>query len=175
MAWLHGVCATVAPIRSAWATGGIIRSSVTCGYQLGLTRQAAWPIRPPRASRPHGTCESAMNAASSAGTSAANDSWELRPVQEQLAVDRGQDRRLRPVDREGAEERVDGLALVGCERGDVHERGDLVVSAGLGDVGARAGGVADGAGTAASCAGVGERAADHPAAVGAVAAVRAVV
>ena len=32
---------------------------------------------PPRASTPHGTCESAMNAARSAGRSAANEAWNL--------------------------------------------------------------------------------------------------
>ena len=56
------------------AGGGIIRSSVAIRYQLGLLRLAGSLIAPPSASRPHGTCESAMNAASRAGTSAANES-----------------------------------------------------------------------------------------------------
>src|SRR6476469_5912156 len=67
---------TVEPARSdmeRWADGGIIRSSVVTRYQLGLTRQAGSVMEPPSASKPHGTCESAMNAACSALTSAAND------------------------------------------------------------------------------------------------------
>ena len=60
-----------------WAAGGIIRSSVVSRYQLGLARQAGSVIVPPSASTPHGTCESAMNAASSAGTSPAKESWNL--------------------------------------------------------------------------------------------------
>jgi hypothetical protein len=55
------------------AGGGIIRSSVATRYQLGFVRQAASVIDPPRASTPHGTCESARNAASSAGRSPAKD------------------------------------------------------------------------------------------------------
>jgi hypothetical protein len=59
---------TVAPIRSAivrCAEGGIMWSSVATRYQLGLFLQAASltiPLGPPT---PHGTCASAMNAASS--------------------------------------------------------------------------------------------------------------
>src|SRR4029077_18054615 len=56
-----------------WAGGGIIRSSVATKYQLGLVFHAGWLITPPSASTPHGTCESAMNAALSASTSAANE------------------------------------------------------------------------------------------------------
>src|SRR5918996_6602694 len=76
MAWLPAASTTVEPARSDMvrcAGGGIIRSSVATRYQLGLVRQAASVIDPPRASTPHGTCESAMNAASSAGRSPAND------------------------------------------------------------------------------------------------------
>jgi hypothetical protein len=40
-----------------------MRSSVETKYQLGFDFQAGWLIVPLRASRPHGTCESAMNAA----------------------------------------------------------------------------------------------------------------
>src|SRR3954452_22692175 len=64
------------PARSdieRWAGGGIIRSSVAMRYQLGLLRHAGSLIVPPRASTPQGTCESAMNAACSALTSAANE------------------------------------------------------------------------------------------------------
>src|SRR4051812_16764926 len=60
-----------------WAGGGIIRASVATRDQLGLTRHGGSVMEPPSASTPHGTCESAMNAASSALTSAANDAWNL--------------------------------------------------------------------------------------------------
>src|SRR5260370_29736488 len=56
-----------------WASGGIILSSVTIRYQLGLVFHAGSLILPLRASKPHGTWESAMNAAFSASTSAANE------------------------------------------------------------------------------------------------------
>ena len=58
--------ATVDPARwdmVRWAAGKIIRSSVVTRYQLGLARQAGSVTGPPRASTPHGTCESAMNKA----------------------------------------------------------------------------------------------------------------
>src|SRR5436309_15574162 len=67
---------TVEPARAdiaRWAGGGIIRSSVATRYQLGLIRHAGSLIVPPSAPTPHGTCESAMNAARSALTSAANE------------------------------------------------------------------------------------------------------
>src|ERR687891_987257 len=80
MAWLPATSTTVEPARSdmaRWAGGGIIRSSVATRYQLGLVRQAGSVIDPPRASAPHGTWESARNAACSAGTSPANDAWNF--------------------------------------------------------------------------------------------------
>src|SRR5262249_5563172 len=43
------------------------------GYQLGLARQGRSVTTPARAFTPHGTCESAMKAARSAGRSAAKD------------------------------------------------------------------------------------------------------
>ena len=55
------------------ASGGIMRSSVVTRYQLGFVFHAGWLMTPPSASRPHGTCESAMNAAVSASTSPANE------------------------------------------------------------------------------------------------------
>src|SRR5438309_8726814 len=76
MEWLPAISTTVDPARwdmVHWAAGGIIRSSVVTMYQLGLVRQAGSVIDPPRASTPHGTCESAMKAACSAGTSPANE------------------------------------------------------------------------------------------------------
>src|SRR5262245_15779780 len=57
-----------------WASGGIIRSSVATMYQLGLVFHAGSLTAPFSASTPHGTWESAMNAASSAVTSAAKES-----------------------------------------------------------------------------------------------------
>src|SRR5258708_18569519 len=80
MEWLPALSTTVDPARSdmaRWAGGGIILSSVVTRYQLGLVRQAGSVIEPLRASTPHGTCESAMNAACSASTSPANDAWNF--------------------------------------------------------------------------------------------------
>src|SRR2546428_7356215 len=55
------------------ASGGIILSSVVTRYQLGFDFQAGLLIFPPRAFTPHGTCESAMNAAFSTSTSPAKE------------------------------------------------------------------------------------------------------
>src|SRR4030081_427342 len=60
-----------------WAGGGIILSSVATRYQLGLVFHAGSLIAPPSASTPHGTWESAMNAAFSGSTSPANDAGTL--------------------------------------------------------------------------------------------------
>src|SRR5882757_1176602 len=59
------------------ASGGIIRSSVQMRYQDGLVRHAGSVIAPASASTPQGTWASAMNAARSGLTSAANDSANL--------------------------------------------------------------------------------------------------
>src|SRR5262245_55840623 len=56
------------------ASGGIILSSVATRYQLGLLFHAGCAGAPLSASTPHGTCESAMKAASADATSAAKDS-----------------------------------------------------------------------------------------------------
>src|SRR6185295_74894 len=56
-----------------WASGGIILSSVETRYQLGFFFHAGSLMVPPSASTPHGTWESAMKAAASSLTSAAND------------------------------------------------------------------------------------------------------
>src|SRR5947209_19563758 len=80
MEWLPATSIVVALARmdmTRWADGGIILSPVVTRYQLGLVRQAGSVISPPRASTPHGTCESAMNAARSAGKSPANDAWNF--------------------------------------------------------------------------------------------------
>src|ERR1700686_1671799 len=76
MAWLPLTSRTVDPARldmERWASGGIILSSVTIRYQLGLAFHAGSLFLPLRASTPHGTWESAMNAAFSAFTSAAKE------------------------------------------------------------------------------------------------------
>src|SRR3989442_12904352 len=76
MAWLPLTSTTVEPARldmERWASGGIILSSVAIKYQLGLVFHAGSLIVPLSASMPHGTWESAMNAAVSASTSPANE------------------------------------------------------------------------------------------------------
>src|SRR5207244_12751133 len=76
MAWLPLTSTTVEPARldmERCASGGIILSSVAIRYQFGLAFHAGSLILPPRAYTPHGTWESAMNAAFSASTSAAKD------------------------------------------------------------------------------------------------------
>ena len=145
MAWLPATSMTVAPARSAIARcagGGIIRSSVATRYQLGLTRQAGSVIAPPSAPTPHGTCESAMNAACRRATSPANDAANLSRSRNRKPSCGRQDRRNRRTGRRVGDQGVDRLALVGRERRDVHERRDLSLVAGLGDHGAAVG-VAD--------------------------------
>src|SRR2546422_4253127 len=56
-----------------WASGGIILSSVVTRYQLGLVLHAGSLIAPLMAPMPHGTWESAINAAFSGSTSAAKE------------------------------------------------------------------------------------------------------
>src|SRR5215468_4260726 len=76
MAWLPRTSTTLEPAlfdMARCASGGIILSSVTTRYQLGFVRQAGSVITPLSASTPHGTWESAMNAALSGSASAAND------------------------------------------------------------------------------------------------------
>src|SRR5262249_36539577 len=76
MEWLPGTSLVVAPARLdivLCAAMGIILSSVTSRYQLGLLFHAGVEICPPRASPPQGTCESAMNAAVFLSTSPANE------------------------------------------------------------------------------------------------------
>src|SRR5882672_2514871 len=75
-AWLPLTSTTVAPVRldmARCASGGIILSLVATRYQLGFDFHAGSVIAPFRASRPQGTCASAMNPAASGATSAAND------------------------------------------------------------------------------------------------------
>src|SRR5688572_25666137 len=74
MAWLPPTSLTVDPARwdmNCCAGGGIILSSVTSRYQVGLVFHAGVLTAPLRASNPHGTCEFAMKSAFSDGTSPA--------------------------------------------------------------------------------------------------------
>src|SRR5712692_845866 len=76
MAWLPLTSTTLEPAlfdMARCASGGIILSSVTTRYQLGLVLHAGSLITPPRASTPQGTWESAMNSAFSMSTSAAKE------------------------------------------------------------------------------------------------------
>src|ERR1700730_12254773 len=76
MAWLPFASTTVEPARldiDRWASGGIILSSVAIKYHLGFDFHAGSLIAPLKASRPHGTWESAMNAAFSGSTSPAKE------------------------------------------------------------------------------------------------------
>src|SRR6267378_5005764 len=80
MAWLPLTSTTVDPARldiARCASGGIILSSVVTMYQLVLDLHAGSVTVPPSASIPQGTCASAMNAATSAFTSAAKDAWNF--------------------------------------------------------------------------------------------------
>src|ERR1700751_2174365 len=56
-----------------WASGGIILSSLVTRYQLGLLLHAGSLSAPLMAPVPHGTWESAINAAFSESTSAAKE------------------------------------------------------------------------------------------------------
>src|SRR5258705_10701662 len=76
MEWLPFASTTFEPARldiARWASGGIILSSVVTMYQLGFDLHAGSVTAPANASRPQGTCASAMNAAVSGLTSAAKD------------------------------------------------------------------------------------------------------
>src|ERR1700726_4774340 len=76
MAWLPFTSTTVEPARldiARCASGGIILSSVAIRYQLGFFLHAGSLILPLRASTPHGTWESAINAAFSVFTSPAKE------------------------------------------------------------------------------------------------------
>jgi hypothetical protein len=83
-----------------------------------------------------------MNAARPAGTSAANEAWNLSRSRNRKPSLGRQDRRLRPVGREAGDERVDRLVLVRRERADVDQGRHVRVGAGLADDGAAVG-VAD--------------------------------
>lgn len=96
--------AIVAPIRSAivrCAGRGIMWSSLATRYQLGLDRHAGSLIVPLGAATPQGTSASAMNAARSKATSAANEAANLARSSNSKPSCGGQDRRLRPIARGG--------------------------------------------------------------------------
>ena len=115
------------------AGGGIILSSVATRYQLGFVFHAGSSIEPLRAATPHGTCESAMNAAFSGVDVRREGRAELRSVEEQVSVLRRQDRRHRRVGGRILDERSNGLTLIRSKRGDIDESGNLRVIAGFGD------------------------------------------
>src|SRR2546427_10551975 len=80
MAWLPLTSTTVEPARldmERWASGGIILSSVAIRYQLGLALHAGSLVLALRAATPHGTWESAMNAAFSVSTSAPKEAGDV--------------------------------------------------------------------------------------------------
>jgi hypothetical protein len=110
-----------------------MRSSDATRYQLGLLRQAGSLIVPLSASRPHGTCESAMNAASSAGRSAAKDSANFSRSRNRKPSWGGRIGGTGALGGRVGDQRVDRLAGVGCERRDVDDAGDLVVHPGFRD------------------------------------------
>src|ERR1700683_576212 len=93
-AWLPGVSVTVALARSdmaRWAAGGIMWSSVATRYQDGLLRQAGSVTAPFSTSTAVGTWESAMNAASFSGTSAAKDAANLSRSRNRNPLNRRRD------------------------------------------------------------------------------------
>ena len=74
-----------------------------------------------------------MNAAFFSITSAANAAAELRPVEEQKAILRRQDRRHGCARRRVLDERADRFARVRSKRGNIDECRDLWIVAGLRD------------------------------------------
>src|ERR1700730_18160185 len=124
MAWLPLTSTTVEPARldmARWASGGIILSSVVTKYQLALVLHAGSLIAPLMAPMPHGTWESAINAAFSASTSAAKEAGDFAHSRNQKAVLEGQYRRYGRAGRWVFNERSHRLALVRSEGGDVYE------------------------------------------------------
>src|ERR1700674_1806042 len=106
-AWLLLTSTTVAPARfdiSRCASGGSILSLVVSRYQLGFAFHAASLMVPPSAFTPKGTCESAMNAASSGLTSPANDAGNFawyRRAKRRILDQRGY--RFALVERKGSD------------------------------------------------------------------------
>src|SRR5437773_12557799 len=89
---------TVEPARldmERCASGGIILSSVETRYQLGFVFHAGSGSAPLRASRPHGTCESAMNDAAAGLSASSSSSVSFRHPGIEVALDIV--RRGRPV------------------------------------------------------------------------------
>jgi hypothetical protein len=89
-----------------------ILSSVVSRYQLGFAFHATSLMVPPSAFPPQGTCEAAMNSASSWLTSPANDAVEFRPVQHQNAIHGRKDRRYRRARRRILDQRGYRFAFV---------------------------------------------------------------
>src|SRR3954452_24008288 len=115
------------------AGGGIMWSSVATRYQLGFARHAGSVTVPLSASTPHGTCESAMNAASSAGRSAANESANFSRSRKRNPSTGGSIGGTGAPGGGSAIRVFDRLARVGGEGGDVDEAGAPLVHAGLAD------------------------------------------
>lgn len=108
-------------------------SSAATRYQDGLLRQAGSVTAPFSASTAVGTWESAMNAASFSGTSAAKDAANLCRSRNRNPLTGG---RIGGTGAPGGGSAISELTdfpCVGRERRDVGERGDIGVLAGLGD------------------------------------------
>src|SRR2546425_9473188 len=99
------------------AAGGIILSSVTIKYQLGFVFHAGSVIAPPRAVTPHGTWESAMNAAFSVSTSAAKEAGNLALLRNRKPVCGGRRRRTGAPGRGAFVEVSTQLPLSGAKAG----------------------------------------------------------
>ena len=108
-------------------------SSVATRYQDGLLRQAGSVTAPFSASTAVGTWESAMNAASFSGTSAAKDAANLSRSRNRNPLTGGRIGGTGAPGGGSAISEPDRLPRVGRERRDVGERGDIGVVAGLGD------------------------------------------
>src|SRR5205823_1407258 len=95
--------------------------------------QAGSVTAPSSASTPHGTSESAMNAACRAGRSAAKEAANFSRSRKRYPFCGG---RMGGTGAPGGGSAMSVLTdspFVGGERGDVHQRRDLRVVAGLGD------------------------------------------
>ena len=136
MAWLPPTSLTVEPARcdiNCCAGGGIILSSVTTRYQLGLVFHAGVLTAPLRASNPQGTWEFAMNSAFSGGTSPANDSANFALSKHEKAVNRRQDRRHRRTGRRICDQRPDRFPRVWGESRNVNESVNVWMISGFGN------------------------------------------
>ena len=102
-------------------------------YQLGLTRHAGSADGAAEGVDAPGDLRVGHELGQGGGHVGGERVGELVAVEEQESVAGRQDRGDGRPGRRVGDQGVDRLALVGCERGDVDERGDLVVGAGFGD------------------------------------------